>query len=232
MIRPLGDRALVVTLGSAIAPSVYSRVQRSLGQLRAASLAGVTDIVPAFASIVLHYDPARVAGARGEAPYDALAAAVEECLRLAVASPEVATRLVEIPVCYGGALGPDLDRLAAGHGMSPEAVIRLHCEREYLVYMLGFLPGFAYLGGLAPELVTPRRSEPRAHVPAGAVGIGGEQTGVYPLDSPGGWHLVGRTPARMFRPDQDPPTLLAMGDRVRFLRITEAQFNELESQSR
>ena len=228
-IEPLGDRALLITLGAEIAPAVYDRVQRSLGQLRAARLAGVTDMVPAFASIVLHYDPTRIAASADGSPYATLAAAVEQCLRLAVNAREPTGSLVEIPVCYGGAFGPDLEDLAAAHKLAPDAVVRLHAGHEYFVYMLGFLPGFAYLGGLPPELATPRRSTPRSHVPAGSVGIGGEQTGVYPLESPGGWHIIGRTPERMFRPEQDPPVRLAMGDRVRFRAISENDFGRLES---
>lgn len=231
-IDPLGDRALLVTIGADISPATFSSVHRSLAQLRAAQLAGITDIVPAFTSVAVHYDPALVRHSSDVSPFESLARDVEACLSAPHEAHDPPARLVEIPVCYGGAFGPDLEELAAAHGITSDEVIRLHSGREYLVYMLGFMPGFAYLGGLAPELVTPRRSEPRTHVPAGSVGIGGEQTGVYPLESPGGWHLIGKTPSRMFRPEHDPPALLAMGDRVRFRPISQAEFEHLESADR
>jgi inhibitor of KinA len=135
-------------------------------------------------------------------------------------------RLVEIPVCYGGELGPDLDDVARAHGLTPDEVVALHTEAEYLVYMIGFMPGFAYLGGLPAQIATPRRKTPRTAVPAGTVGIGGQQTGVYPLVSPGGWNLIGRTPVKIFDITRAEPTLLLTGDRVRFRAILRAEFDE------
>jgi inhibitor of KinA len=135
--------------------------------------------------------------------------------------------VIEIPVCYGGELGPDLDDVAERHAMSADDVIRVHSAGNYLVYMVGFMPGFAYLGGLSERIATPRRNSPRTAVPAGTVGIGGSQTGVYPLESPGGWHLIGRTPVRVFDIGRDPAALLATGDRVRFVSITRAKYDEL-----
>ncbi len=137
-----------------------------------------------------------------------------------------APRRVEIPVCYGGELGPDLDDVARTHGLAPEEVIRLHADADYLVYMIGFMPGFAYLGGLPERIATPRRKTPRTAVPAGTVGIGGRQTGVYPLVSPGGWNLIGRTPVKIFDIKRDEPTLLSTGDRVRFRPISRSEFDE------
>jgi inhibitor of KinA len=133
-------------------------------------------------------------------------------------------RTVEIPVCYGGDLGPDIDDVARQHGMSAQDVIDIHASGDYLVYMVGFMPGFAYLGGLSSRIATPRRQTPRTAVPAGSVGIGGEQTGVYPLVSPGGWNLIGRTPLRIFDIDRTDAALLATGDRVRFRPISNGEF--------
>jgi inhibitor of KinA len=133
-------------------------------------------------------------------------------------------RLVEIPVCYGGSLGPDLTDLAEQHNLSTDEVVRLHSSAVYLVYMVGFMPGFAYLGGLPERIATPRRASPRTAVPAGSVGIGGQQSGVYPLESPGGWNLIGRTPLQIFDITRDEQTLLATGDRVRFVPITLRRF--------
>jgi KipI family sensor histidine kinase inhibitor len=135
--------------------------------------------------------------------------------------------LIRIPVWYGGAVGPDLEYLAGRVGLTEEEVIKRHSDVEYLVYLLGFLPGFPYLGGMDPSIALPRRAQPRTRVPRGSVGIGGSQTGIYPLDSPGGWHLIGRTPISLFEPDKDEPTLLRPGDRVRFVAISEAEFLEL-----
>ena len=126
---------------------------------------------------------------------------------------------MDIPVRYGGADGPDLDGVAYHAGLDADAVVRMHADAEYTVHMIGFAPGFPYLAGLPPQLATPRRASPRARVPAGSVGIAGSQTGIYPLSTPGGWRLIGRTDARLFRPAHEPPTLLAVGDRVRFVPI-------------
>jgi inhibitor of KinA len=228
-IRPLGDSALLITLGDHISPRVHSAVRKAARRIAAARIPGVTDIVPAFASVAVHYDPACAALDGRDTPYEWTRDRVASALAGTDDAADVAGRLVDIPVCYGGAHGPDLEELAAAHSMTADEVIRLHAEPEYMVYMLGFLPGFPYLGGLAPELATPRRAVPRTHVPSGSVGIGGEQTGIYPLESPGGWHLIGRTPLRLFTPEQDPPTFVAIGDRIRFRRITEAEFHALAS---
>jgi inhibitor of KinA len=138
-------------------------------------------------------------------------------------------RLVEIPVCYGGEFGPDLKDVAELHGMTPESVIQFHATATYRVYFLGFAPGFAYLGELPDALVTPRLATPRRRVPAGSVGIAGNQTGVYPIATPGGWRLLGRTPVAMFRPDRAEMSLLAIGDRVRFVPTSREQFAKLEN---
>jgi inhibitor of KinA len=224
-LSPLGDRAIHIQLGSSIDEATHRLVRAVCARLDERRPAGFVEYVPAFTSVVVHYDLTRVAGrAAGESPYERMAAALREALADLRDEALPPARVVEIPVCYGGELGPDLEELARTHALTPDDVVRLHTAGDYLVYMLGFMPGFAYLGGLAPELATPRRSTPRTNVPAGSVGIGGSQTGVYPLESPGGWHLLGRTPRPMFLPAEDPPTLLRMGDRVRFIAISEAEY--------
>jgi inhibitor of KinA len=145
----------------------------------------------------------------------------------AVTLPE--PRTVDIPVCYEGEMAPDLGDVSAQTGRTVEEVIRLHSGTEYLVYFLGFSPGFPYLGDLPRELASPRLKTPRLRVPAGSVAIGGSQTGIYPVDSPGGWRLIGRTPLPLFSPEKDPPTLLRMGDRVRFVPITSEDFHALRN---
>jgi inhibitor of KinA len=226
-LGPLGDHAILVTLGDTIDEATHRRVRAAVSALDAARLPGVIDLVPAFASVAVHYDPARVgAPAADGTPYDTLARRVEELLGDLAHEALPPARLVEIPVCYGGELGPDLDDVAQRHAMAADEVIRVHTGPTYLVYMVGFMPGFAYLGGLSDRIATPRRSSPRAAVPAGTVGIGGSQTGVYPLVSPGGWNLIGRTPRRIFDIAREDPALLGTGDRVRFRAITREEFDD------
>ena len=217
-IEPLGDRALLVTLADDVAPidaATSARVRAAAVRLRGAHEA-LTDVVPAYVSVAVHYDPARVHCRHDEPPHDALARWVAARLeRLGDAGAEQ-SRLVEIPVRYGGEHGPDLASLAEARDLSIEEVVALHTAPEYVVHFVGFMPGFAYLGGLDPRLATPRREVPRTSVPAGSVGIGGAQTGVYPVASPGGWQLIGRTDLPLFDPSRDPAALLAAGDRVRF----------------
>ena len=191
------------------------------------------ELVPAFASVAVHYDPAHVLdttpGERRQSAYDRFAATMHSALDDLSDSALPAPREVKIPVCYGGQYGPDLDDVATAHDLTSDEVVRLHSGATYAVYMLGFAPGFAYLGGLPEAIATPRRPEPRTSVPAGSVGIGGSQTGVYPLVSPGGWQLIGRTPLQLFVARRDPPALLAAGDRVRFTPITPEEFQRAVS---
>jgi inhibitor of KinA len=227
-ILPLGDRAVVIEVADAVSEASSLRVRALFELLQAARLPGVREVVPGFCSVTLHYDPIRMwetAGSRAEqVPFDLLRERVEpllDKLEHAVALPE---RVVEIPVCYGGDYGEDLGPLALAHELAPTKLVELHVAPLYFVGMLGFLPGFPYLCGLDERLITPRRSTPRARVPAGSVAIGGEHTGIYPLESPGGWHLIGRTPVSLFDLDADPPSLLQVGDRVRLVPISADEF--------
>jgi inhibitor of KinA len=217
---PLGDRALLIQLGSSIDDATHRRVRAVCARLDAERIAGMMELVPAYASVAVHYEPAAVPDdGTGRSPYERFASAVEGALGALDESALPEPRRVEIPVCYGGAFGPDLEEVARLHAMSADDVVRLHSGATYRVYMLGFAPGFAYLGGLPETIATPRRAEPRTSVPAGSVGIGGSQTGVYPLASPGGWQLIGRTPLKLFDASREPPTLLAAGDIVTFRPI-------------
>lgn len=222
---PLGDRAITITLGSTIDQATHKRVRATARALTAAAIAGITDIVPAFASVTIHYDPAAVRDGATVSSYARLLARLSETLADIRPEDLPAPRVVEIPVCYGGELGPDLEDVAKRHALTAEDVVRIHSEGDYLVYMVGFMPGFAYLGGLSDRIATPRRASPRTAVPAGAVGIGGQQTGVYPMESPGGWNLIGRTPLKIFDITRDEQTLLATGDRVRFVPISANEYD-------
>jgi inhibitor of KinA len=230
-ITPVGDAALRIELGDTVGEAALQRVQAACAALEAATIPGVSEWVPAYASIVAHYDPAAVVAA-GASPDDIvgwLTNRLERALVSASAKSLRKGRTVEIPVCYGGEFGPDLERVAAQAKLSPDEVVRRHAAADYLVHLVGFSPGFPYLGGLAPELATPRLARPRAQVPAGSVGIAGAQTGVYPLATPGGWNLIGRTALRLFCPELNPPVLLQPGDRVRFRAITREEFVRMET---
>lgn len=224
--RPLGDRAIVVRLGESADEPTHRRVRAAWSRLTARPVRGMLEVVAGFTGVTVHYDPAAFpAGRPGEMPqpYATLSAELAAALGELRGDDLPAARTVEIEVCYGGDAGPDLEDLARYHRMSSEEVVRIHLAGEYLVHLIGFVPGFPYLAGLDPRLATPRRASPRARVPASSVAIGGAQTGIYPIDAPGGWHLIGRSPERLFRPERDPPTLLRMGDRVRFREITAAE---------
>jgi inhibitor of KinA len=212
-IEPLGDAALLVRLGDAIDESTHMRVRLAHARLsHMLATAAVFDVVPAFTTVAVHYDPARTT-------YQALVPRVADLLRQLEAERLPESRQVTIPVRYGGGYGPDLEHVARHAGLTPEEVVRLHAAGDYLVHMIGFAPGFPYLGGLDPRLACPRRDQPRTRVPNGSVGIGGSQTGIYPFDSPGGWQLIGRTEVVLFDADRQPPSLLAAGDRVRFMVV-------------
>jgi len=229
-ITPLGDSALIVELGEAINEATHVRVQAALRALMVEPLPGVSEVVPAYTTVTLFYDPWAVvqAGAPADEITTWLAAAVRERLKNPPKTAKSKPRTVEVPVCYGGEHGPDLNRVAAQAKLAPEDVVRRHAKAEYRVHLIGFSPGFPYLGGLPKELVTPRHAKPRMAVPAGSVGIGGEQTGIYPQSTPGGWNLIGRTPLRLFRPEEDPPVLLQAGDIVKFRAIAAEEFAQLQ----
>lgn len=220
-IAPLGDMALLVRVGERSDAATFQRVQALAQHLERARLPGMVEYVPALTTVAVYYDPLRVS-------YGALAAALEQALDSLDPAATAPGRLLEIPVCYGGEFGGDLDVVAQHHGLSAAEVIAIHAGGEYFVQMLGFAPGFPYLGGMAESIATPRRATPRIKVPAGSVGIAGAQTGIYPFETPGGWQLIGRTPLLLFRPQDDPPTLLQTGDRVRFEPITPEEFATLQ----
>jgi inhibitor of KinA len=224
VLSALGDRAVLITLGDTIDEATHRRVRAVTARIDAEPPVGFVDRVPAFASVVVHYEPLLVTGTGGRSPYDAFVAALRGLLADVRDDALSPPRRVDIPVCYGGELGPDLEDVARLHGVAAQDVIDIHAGGDYLVYMVGFMPGFAYLGGLSSRIATPRRQTPRTAVPAGSVGIGGEQTGVYPLVSPGGWNLIGRTPRRIFDIDRTEPALLVTGDRVRFHPISVDEF--------
>jgi len=218
-VIPAGDSGWLIELPDRVDKEVNARAIEIAREIERANLAGVTDIVVGYRSVMVYVDPLK-----------ASAAAMREQLN-AIASRPAAAELapgdfVEVPVCYDGAYGPDIDDVAAFGHCSAADVIDLHLAVEYRVYVVGFVPGFAYMASVDPRIAAPRRASPRLKVPAGSVAIAAGQTGIYPAETPGGWHLIGRTPVRPYDPARPNPFLFHPGDRVRFQRITEAEYRK------
>lgn len=240
-IEPLGDHALLIRLGERIDPDLNRWVHALAARLRAQTPKWLVDIVPAYASIALFIDPettdaADRPGADREPPVrraehwlhrsGLLESDPEATDGLAIDATET-TEPLAIPVCYGGQHGPDLAAVADHAGLTSDQVIALHQAGDYRVGMIGFAPGFPYLLGLDPVLACPRLATPRSRVPAGSVGIGGQQTGIYPRAGAGGWNLIGRTPLALFNPSREPPSRVLPGQRLRFVAIAPEQFDAL-----
>jgi KipI family sensor histidine kinase inhibitor len=207
-IVPLGDDALLVTCSRIISREISAKLQAAARGIRELKLPWVTDVVPAYTTLAVYFDGSMVS-------FESMVEQVAPVVRASEAREEDGMSLIEIPVFYDG---PDLAEVAQRTGLSVEEVIRKHSDRDYYAYATGFQPGFAYLAELDPALVLPRRAEPRLRVPAGSVAIAASQTAVYPLQTPGGWHLIGETPVRMFDANRTPPSLIRPGDTVRFIR--------------
>lgn len=200
-ILTAGDSALLIEFGKEINPETNRKITAIVQLMREQHIEGIVDVIPAFCSLLINYDP-RVLS------YEELKERMENLLKMETKTETTRKRIFEIPVCYGGEYGPDIDNIAEHAGLSVNEVIKIHSSKDYLIYMLGFLPGFTYLGGLDERIHTPRLASPRLTIRAGSVGIGGSQTGIYPLDSPGGWQLMGLTPVRTYDPERQTPILV------------------------
>ena len=218
-----GDASLLVQFKQEISPAVNARIAATVKLLRQQHTPGIVDVIPAFASLLINYNP-------GVISYAELRRRVEALLKLDIGTEHVAKRIFEIPVCYGGEYGPDLHTIAEHAGLSEEEVIEIHSSRDYLIYMLGFLPGFCYLGGLDERIHTPRLANPRKAIPQGSVGIGGSQTGIYPMQSPGGWQLMGMTPVKTYDPERAVPILVNAGEYIHFYPVDEAEYLSIKEQ--
>ena len=218
------DSSLCVRFGEEISPALNRQVRAFAAAVEAAGIDGVTELVPAYGSVTVHYRPETLGYARLYERLNAIAGG----LTAAQAAP---AGVLRVPVLYGDTHGPDLRSVAERHGLTVEEVIKLHTAPTYLVYMLGFLPGFCYLGGLDERLVTPRLTTPRVSIPAGSVGIAGAQTGIYPLESPGGWQLIGQTPLRLYDPKRERPILAEAGMELVFYPIDEAEYDRLRREN-
>lgn len=222
-ILTAGDSSLLIQFDSIIDPAVNARIAATVQLMREQQIEGVVDIIPAFCSLLINYDPRVIS-------YDEMKTRMEKILSVEVAAGERRKKIYEIPVCYGGEYGPDLNTIAEHAGLTPAEVIDIHTSADYLIYMLGFLPGFTYLGGLDERIHTPRLANPRVRIPAGSVGIGGSQTGIYPMDSPGGWQLMGMTPVKTYDPNREIPILVEAGDYIRFVAVDEQEYEKIRAQ--
>ncbi len=218
---PEGDSGILIRWPQEISPQITAEVSAAAHALRHARIEGIIDIIPAYCSILVCFDPTAVS-------FSSLHERLFQCIGREKAAGTAVIRRFEIPVCYGGG---DMPKVMQYTGLSEAEVIELHSKPEYLVHMIGFLPGFPYLGGMDERLAVPRLKEPRAVIPARSVGIGGSQTGIYPLSSPGGWNLIGRTPVRLYDPAKDDPVLLRTGDLVRFVPVSEEACAALEAEA-
>lgn len=215
-----GDSAILLEFEQKISPEINKKITTMVHLLREQQIKGVIDMIPAFCSLLINYDPRVIT-------YEVLSKRIKSLLHLNIEAGTTLKKVYEIPVCYGGEFGPDLSFIAEHAKLSEEEVISIHSSKDYLIYMLGFLPGFSYLGGLDERIHTPRLDNPRIKINAGSVGIGGAQTGIYPLDSPGGWQLLGMTPVKTYDPSRAEPILFEAGDYIRFVPITREEFDEI-----
>ncbi|WEG12964.1 5-oxoprolinase subunit PxpB [Pullulanibacillus sp. KACC 23026] len=235
VLFPSGDRALTIRFGNTVSRKTHQQVQHFIERLKSSPITGIIEIVPAYTSLTITYDPYKINSADPASfvlPYFKLKKEIETLINQTVKTERESTynRLIQIPVCYGEPYGPDLADVAAFHQCTIEEVINRHSSGNYLVYMIGFAPGFPYLGGLDKSLHTPRRQTPRLKVPKGSIGIADSQTGLYPLETPGGWQIIGRTPMTFFDPSASEPSRLQAGDRVQFVPISEEEFLSYEEE--
>ncbi|WP_042474794.1 5-oxoprolinase subunit PxpB [Bacillus ndiopicus] len=230
--KPLNDCALLVVFGDSISITTHQEIQQFHKIIEQQPFQGMIEAVPSYTSICIYYDIVKVSNSplrkHSLSIYECIVTYLQKLLQKNEQFYVQTSRLIEIPVIYGGQFGPDLPFVAEYHQLSEEEIIERHTAQEYIVYMLGFAPGFAFLGGLDETIATPRKEVPRLAIPTGSVGIGGQQTGVYPFETPGGWQIIGRTPQALFLPDKYPPTYLQAGDRVRFKAISEQQWRDFK----
>lgn len=216
-----GDSALVIEFGNEISVDINKKIRKMMDDIKKENIDGIVELVPTYCSLLINYDVLKI-------DYSTLVEKLKTFLNnnLETAEGEEVT-LVEIPTLYNDEVGPDLSYVAEHNKLSKEEVIKIHTGTDYLVYMLGFMPGFTYLGGMSEKIATPRLESPRLQIYPGSVGIAGKQTGMYPSMSPGGWRIIGRTPLKLYNPDSDTPVYISSGDYVRYVSISEEEYNEI-----
>ncbi|WP_462411163.1 5-oxoprolinase subunit PxpB [Neobacillus sp. Marseille-QA0830] len=220
-LEPLGDMGVRVTFGDKISVDIHREIQEFISRLRVEKIQGIIEWVPAYTNVAIYYRPEIIG-------YHTLVSKLTKTYEQNHQPVALTSKVYEIPVYYGGEAGPDLSYIASYTGLSEAEVIRLHSSQEYLIYMMGFVPGFPYLGGLPAELAVPRLTHPRLNVLPGSVGIGGSQTGIYPSGVPSGWRILGRTPIKLFDMESSPPVLLSAGNFLKFVPITETEFYRIK----
>lgn len=216
-----GDSALTMEFGNVISEEINKKIRTLTTLIENRKISGINEVVPTYRSLMIHYNPLIIGY---EELVIILKEAEENINSIELPSPEI----IEIPVLYGGKYGPDIENVAKHNNLTVEEVVKIHTSAQYLIYMLGFTPGFPYLGGMDKRIATPRLSSPRIKIPAGSVGIAGEQTGVYPVQSPGGWQLIGSTPVELFNPKRDNPILLKSGNYIVFKSINEEEYMRIK----
>lgn len=214
---PAGDSSLTMEFGNEISVEINGKIRNTVNAIESSPPEGLTELIPTYRSIQVLYDPSVI-------DYGNMVISLEKILHSATDGGVDNYRIVEIPTCYGYEYGPDLEFVAKHNNLTVDDVIKIHTGSDYLLYMLGFTPGFGYLGGMSEKIATPRLQVPRTIIPGGSVGIAATQTGIYPIDSPGGWQLIGRTPIKLYDPLSEIPVLLNAGDYVRFTSITEEEY--------
>lgn len=227
---PQGDRAVTIKMGKEINMTTHKKVKFLCDHLKSNPFTGMIEVTPSYTTVTVFYEPTDlVLNSVNESPYNEVVRILSTIISSINLTENTAqTNTILIPVCYGGKYGPDLAEVAEIHQLTEQQVIEIHANQDYLVYMIGFAPGFPYLGGMSEKIATPRKSTPRNMIPIGSIGIGGAQTGIYPIESPGGWQLIGRTPIKLFDVEKDQPSLLKAGDVVKFTPITKEQYENWE----
>ncbi len=226
----VGEDCIFVKFGDSISPAIHVKVKKLADYLEQHPFPGYVEFVATYTGTAVNYNPwlvKRTLAQKKQTAHAAVASLLEKYIAESAKLPESAKNIVEIPVCYGGEYGPDLEYVAQYNHLTPEEVIAIHSGSEYLCYMIGFCPGFPYLGGMDERIATPRKETPRLAIPARSIGIAGKQTGGYPISTPGGWQLIGRSAVEMYDASAETPTLLKAGDFVRFRSITAAEYKEI-----
>lgn len=214
-----GDSSVCVEFGNEISPDINRKIRAFKIAVEKSGIPGIVETVPTYRSLLVHYKPEVIGFKAITEKFKSLMGTLDN---IEIPPPTV----IEIPVLYGGEMGPDIENVASHNGKTVEEVIKIHTSQEYLIYMIGFIAGFPYLGGMSKEIATPRLKEPRVKIDGGSVGIAGEQTGIYPLDSPGGWQLIGRTPLKLYDAEREKPVLLEAGQYIKFRSISQKEFDE------
>ncbi|RNF39687.1 5-oxoprolinase subunit PxpB [Planococcus salinus] len=228
-ISPFGDCALMIEIHADSSNDTQQEIQKIVSFLETHPPVWLVEYIPAFTTVAVLFDPLLAVSDSFATPYDKVRTELQRCFQQLEKNQESTIKTVELPVCYGGEWGPDLEFVASHNNLSPKEVIRIHSSTTYRVAMIGFAPGFPFLEGMSEKIAAPRKDSPRLRIPERSVGIAGKQTGVYPIETPGGWQLIGRTPLRLFLPEKSEPSLLRAGDFVRFVEVSPQEYEKLEA---